>query len=491
MIHLAFIAANIVSDDVSTVTLGLFPEGDGAGRGSAEDQSSFGGGCEAIRASAASSNIPFLLCSSPAGHTSLALSTRVLGMFGVLSGRASLALVELCAARSVVAGQGPLMFPLLRLSMFLLARLHPFTKPAQENLERLASLLQCLLSESWRLKEETHARDSDDMCLVGLAHIHAALLRLKALATTVGGTSYRLISAAREAVASDTFTSSVACPLAADATAACEYGRTLVGLLRYIARCRPILLRSRLGERLVSALQEATTFRPQDAFGRLDSMPTADAVEQHNDQARRSWDHLLQSLQWMEGSFLFSRTEDTAMPARDGVTALLEACMPSLKVGTRDRRGRVPSRCLVRFLFDKNKVSLTTSWHSLDSRSPNEKQAAEELESRAVREAEERTRKWREAGALSGKDQLALSDVDNRVLKIVRQEAFKAEALREIEAGRRLLASRRRLQSSLGTLCAAWSPWAVGLRADGGIEPRGWEISSHKDQLMRQVRNPF
>ena len=343
MIHLAFVAANIVSDDVSTVTLGLFPEGESVARSFAEDEPSFGGDREAIRASAASSNIPFLLCSNPAGHTSLALSARVLGMFGVLSGGASLALIELCAARSVVSGQGPLMFPLLRLSIFLLARLHPFTKPAQENLERLASLLQCLLSESWRLKEERCSRETDDMCIVCLAHVHAALLRLRALATTVGGTSHRLVSAAREAVAGETFTSSVACPIAADATAACEYGRTLIGLLRYIARCRPILLRSRLGERLVGALQKATTFQPQDAFGRLDSMHTAEFTEQHTDQARRCWDHLLQSLEWMEGSFLFSRAEDTAMLAGDGVAALLEACMPSLKVfDTLDRSGQVP-----------------------------------------------------------------------------------------------------------------------------------------------------
>jgi len=121
--------------------------------------------------------------------------------------------------------------------------------------------------------------------------------------------------------------------------------------------------------------------------------------------------------------------------------------------------------------------------------SQNEKQAEEELESRAVREADERTRQWREAGALRGKAPLTLGDGGNRVLKIMRQEASKAEALREIRVGRRLLASRRRLQRSLGTLCAAWSPWAAGHRADGGIEPRGWEISSHKDQLMRQVRS--
>lgn len=344
MIQLAFIAANIVSDDVSTVTLGLFPEGEGVGRdrGLPGDEPVSAGDREAIRASAASASIPLLLCSNPAGHASLALAARVLGMFGVLSGGASLALAELCAARSVVSGQGPLMFPLLRLSVFLLVRLHPFTKPAQENLERLASLVQCLLSDGWCLKEEIHAKDNDNMCIVVLAHVHAALLRLKELATTVGGTSYRLISEARKSVAGENFASSSVHPLAVDATAACEYGRTLVGLLRYTTLRRRNLLTTTLGERLVGALQKATTFEPQDAFGKPDSVDAADVLEQHADQARRCWDHLLQSLKWMEGSFLFWSAEEIAMRANNGVAAMLEACMPSLKVlDTLDPSGNV------------------------------------------------------------------------------------------------------------------------------------------------------
>lgn len=329
MVHLAFIAANIVSDDVSTVTLGIFPEGKRVrrGEGLTGDDPSFVGDHEAIRASAASASIPFLLCSNPAGHASLALSARVLGMFGVLSGGSSLALLELCRARSVVSGQGPLMFPLLRLSVFLLVRLHPFTKPAQENLERLASLVQCLLSDSWHSKENNYSGDSDNMCIVVLAHIHAALLRLKALATTVGG-----ISEARKAAGGENFTSSFVPPLAVDATAACEYGRTLLGLLRYVTFCRPDLLNSTLGERLMSSLREATAFDPQDAFGIPDSVNAVDVLEQHSDQVRRCWDNLLQSLKWMEDSFLFSSEEDAAMRTSDGVAALLEACMPSLKV---------------------------------------------------------------------------------------------------------------------------------------------------------------
>ncbi|CAN0580566.1 unnamed protein product, partial [Ectocarpus sp. 12 AP-2014] len=71
------------------------------------------------------------------------------------------------------------MFPLLRLSVFLLVHLHPFTRPAQENLQRLASLVQCLLSDGWCSKEGTLSRESDNMCIVVLAHVHAALLRLK------------------------------------------------------------------------------------------------------------------------------------------------------------------------------------------------------------------------------------------------------------------------------------------------------------------------
>lgn len=313
MVHLAFIAANTVSDDVSTVTLGLFPEGKRVRRGEdlSGDDPSFADDREAIRASTASTSIPFVLCSNPAGHASLALSARVLGMFGALSGGSSLALLELCRARSVVEGQGPLVFPLLRLSVFLLVRLHPFTKPAQENLEKLDSLVQCLLSDSRHSIEESYSGDSDNMCIVVLAHVHAALLRLKVLATTEGGISHTLIS-----------------NTAVDATAACEYGRTLLGLLRYITCCRPDLLRSRLGDRLMSSLREATAFEPQDAFGTPDSVKAADPLEQQSDHVRWCWDNLLHSLKWMERSFLFSSEEDTS----DGVAALLEACMPSLKV---------------------------------------------------------------------------------------------------------------------------------------------------------------
>lgn len=74
-----------------------------------------------------------------------------------------------------------------------------------------------------------------------------------------------------------------------------------------------------------------------------------------------------------------------------------------------------------------------------------------------------------------------------KVLEKKRQEALNAEALRKIKTGCRALACRRRLQCHLGTLCAAWSPWAAGNDTQGRNEPQGWEMSSHKDQLMRQV----
>ncbi|CAM9566448.1 unnamed protein product, partial [Ectocarpus sp. 13 AM-2016] len=453
MVHLAFIAANVVSDDVSTVTLGLFRRGEDAGRDGKQtgDEPSFVGDGEAIRASKASASIPFLLYSSPAGHASLALSARVLGMFGVLSGGASLALLELCTARSVVSGQGPLMFPLLRLSVFLLVHLHPFTRPAQENLQRLASLVQCLLSDGWCSKEGSLSRESDNMCIVVLAHVHAALLRLKTQATTVGGTSYRCIAEARNAVADENFTNSAVSPSAVDASAAYEYGTGLLALLRYFAIYRRDLLNKRLGEKLWSAIVEATTFEPQDAFGEPESVNADDVLELYSDQARRCWDHLLQSLRWMETTFLFSSTEESATRASDGVASLLEACMPSLK-------------------------------------------AAEELENRAVREAGERTRRWREREnqiavcAHASKSGLASTDgVANKVYDTLRQKALKTRALREVETDCRLLASRRRFKCCLQTLSAAWSPWAAGDRKHESHNPLGWEVSSHKDQLMRQM----
>lgn len=330
MVHLAFIAANVVSEDVSTVTLGLFPGSEDVSRGANKvgDEPSFSGDGEAIQASAASGSIPFLLCSSPAGHSSLALSARVLGMFGVLSGGSSLALAELCTARSGISDQGPLMFPLLRLSIFLLVRLHLFTRPAQENLQRLASLVQCLLSDGWYSKEKDNCRDSDDMCIVVLAHVHAALVRLRTQATRVGSISHKFISGARKAVASEQFVP----PPALDATAAYENGRALLGLLRFLSLCRRDLLSSRLGVRLFGAIQDATTLDPQDAFGTPETVNASDTLEQHSDQVRRCWDHLLISLTWMEGSVLFPHAEDLTTHVRDGVADLLEACMPSLKV---------------------------------------------------------------------------------------------------------------------------------------------------------------
>lgn len=401
MVHLAFISGNVVSEDVSTVTLGLFPEGKRVRRGDAltADDLSFADDRKAIRASAASASIPCLLCSSPAGHASLALSARVLGMFGVLSGGSSLALLELCCARSAVSGQGPLMFPLLRLSVFLLVRLHPFTKPAQENLERLAPLVQCLLSDSWHSKEKIYSGDNDNMCIVILAHVHAALLRLKALATTVAGIAHSFIS-----------------DIAVGATIACEYGRTLLGLLRYITFRRPDLLSSTLGDRLMSSLLETTVFEPQDAFGTPDSVKAVDVLEQHSDQVRQCWDNLLHSLKWMEGSFLFSSEDDTF----DGVAALLEACMPSLKVREtlRDGHPQKERQCLIIMhnLSGRKLPMVRLETHENLGSRRTQCQAAEELESRAVGGAGERMRQCRElenrtiVGALEGRDQLAPAD---------------------------------------------------------------------------------
>ena len=63
------------------------------------------------------------------------------------------------------------------------------------------------------------------------------------------------------------------------------------------------------------------------------------------------------------------------------------------------------------------KVSLTTKLvpYWFETIFAQRQQAAEELESRAVQEAEERTRRWREAGALGGGNPLPSVDEGNKV----------------------------------------------------------------------------
>lgn len=75
-----------------------------------------------------------------------------------------------------------------------------------------------------------------------------------------------------------------------------------------------------------------------------------------------------------------------------------------------------------------------------------------------------------------------------KVVEALKQAALKAEALRGVRAEGNALAARRRLHRCMDTLAAAWSPWSAGGAISEECEPPGWEISSHKDQLMRQVK---
>lgn len=74
------------------------------------------------------------------------------------------------------------------------------------------------------------------------------------------------------------------------------------------------------------------------------------------------------------------------------------------------------------------------------------------------------------------------------VLRAARDQAEKTEALSAARKERRLVEARQRLQGFKRNFGAAWSPWAKGVDPASKFEPMGWEISSHKDQRMRQVR---
>lgn len=333
MVHLAFVAANIVSDDVSTVTAGLFPEGEGLVKGSdlSGDEWIQGIGGEAFRASAAAASIPVLLCASPAAHGSLALSARVLGMFTVISRGSSTALHKLCTARSTIPNQGPLVFPLLRLSLFLLVRLHPCSESALENVNRLQSLAQVLLSAEWEAGAGTEPMGSDDMCMVILAHVHAGLLRLKAQMTNLSegtqGATSELTGDGLDTAVPD----SSVLPPGMSVANAWKFGEALLGLLRYLTQRRLDLLSSRLGERLISAVVDVATAEPREwDLSKQTGSRSVDPAET-TDERRLSWIAFHKSIAWMEDSPLFSPS-DVAMNGSHGMPALLEACMPSLKV---------------------------------------------------------------------------------------------------------------------------------------------------------------
>lgn len=396
VMHLAFIAANVVSDDVSTVTAGLFPRSERVGR---DDHASTHGSTarrdnDAIRSAEAVVTAPFLLCSSPADHASLALSARVLSMFSSFSNGSSSALLELCSVRNTIPGQGPLMFPLLRLSLFLLVRLHAFSEPARDNVSRLSSLVRCLLSDDWHTEEKSHSSTmgSDDMCIVILAHIHASLRRLKAQASTVNGTAYHFISEARSAIMRETQPGGATHHPALSTTVARRVGYTLLGLLQYICRRRLDLLNGRLGERLASTLQNDIAVEGHMRNFNGEGASSTYPAEKCGPDSRSCWDHLLQSLEWMEGSSLFRSSEGTGTDARNLIPALLEACMPSLKVCSLPYSSTFALEQRFALHIAKCDVIAETCYRL----SAVDMQAAEKLESRAVKVAQDRAQHWRE-----------------------------------------------------------------------------------------------
>lgn len=332
MVHLAFVAANLVSDDVSTVTAGLFLEGDELVRsentrrykGSSENESKM------TCSSAAAATIPVLLCSSPAEHGSLALSARVLSMFKVLSRDSPAAVLTLGLSRSQIPDQGPLLFPLLRMSLFLLVRLHPCSGTAQENLLRLNALIHCLLSKEWKNTTSEEFARSEDMCIVVLAHVHAALSRLKGQAVALADVHDRAILDSPDSETEEAAPGFSVNQPTMRTRNALNFCRGLVGLLQNVTQKRHGLLRSRLGRRLAGALVDSV------AMG-LKCCSKCASASSSDGKDDRGPDHgnlaqCLECLAWMDECSLFPSMNATAVSGMHRTSAVLEACMPSLKV---------------------------------------------------------------------------------------------------------------------------------------------------------------
>lgn len=331
MVHLAFVAANLVSDDVSTVTAGLFQDGEDLVRREGEDTLGHEGiresESQARRASAAAATVPVLLCSSPAEHGSLALSARVLSMFEVLSWGPPAAVLKLCASWSRIPDQGPLLFPLLRMSLFLLVRLHPCSAIAQENLSRLDALVHCLVSKEWKENAGKDFARSGDMCMVVLAHVHAALSRLKAQAAALVDVHHAAVSGAVDSSVEETAPGFSVLPSTVRTDNACFFSRNLLLLLQCVTQKQPGLLRKSLGGRLTGALVDAVAAGLKSCTW-SESASQSDNADEHG----RHQGNLVRCVAWMARSALFSSTTDTAAVGTHGMSALLEACMPSLKV---------------------------------------------------------------------------------------------------------------------------------------------------------------
>lgn len=338
MVQLAFVAANLVSANVSMTMCGLLQGGlvVPGDQSVARDDWIHASALDARRASAAAATFPIFHGSSLDVHASVALAARVLGMFPPLSRGPCVDLYALCTCRSVIPDQGALMWPLLRFSLFLLVRLHPCTKSGQENVWRFESLVKTLLDPAFQAYLDQPLADGDDMCMVIVVHVHAALLRFKAQVSGMlsfpppempgdGSGDGSGNGSVGQGVTSSKSTK----PLAEVSEASAYHvGNSLFGLLLCFTRRRRDLLRARLGEDITNLLVEGVEAEAESRSPRS-PQESGDASRQAGMPVEEpSWDSIARSLDWMEKIPLFKYTSGEGI----GVSSLFKACVPSLKV---------------------------------------------------------------------------------------------------------------------------------------------------------------
>lgn len=335
VVQLAFVAANLVSDDISTITGGLFSEDDDLYRDEhlTRDEPIHDPGLEARRLSSAASGSPVLLCSSPDVDASVALSMRVLSLFCVSSEGSAIELDKICTSQSTIPSQGPLMWPLLRLSLFLLVRLHPCTQSARENASFFGALVRTLVSPEWCdwcAERDCEPADSDDMCMVVLAHVHAALLRLHAQMSAMVDLEHR-----RLPLASDSGTAGMASVerlAELSESSGQHFENTMFDCLERLTRRQTDLLNRRLGERVTSALGEEVTAEVRRRRLHEETELAWAQPDGEKGHIRVSWDDVARNLAWMGNSFVMMSSSKSSAMGSGERTSLPEACVRSLKV---------------------------------------------------------------------------------------------------------------------------------------------------------------
>ncbi|CAM9106363.1 unnamed protein product [Choristocarpus tenellus] len=466
VVHLAFIAAHLVTEDVSTALFGLFS-------GSDDVNCQFAPGRKELNENASEymfcvDDIPAPMCACTTEESQISLAGQVLRIFGALSSVNTELGFGILTTPSKLPDQGMLIFALLRLCLFLLVKLHPCSSAAKENVSHLKMLVFSLVSTGTLENgsnanavdsKSKHVQEKQNWCFVVLVHVQSLVCRLLVLVQKRAGTIL-----VKDGVSTDDECSCEALhrqhlpPKVADVSENIEakhahaVGVILHDILCILAEHKLDLLSMRLGQRLTGALVDVTTAaKPTEAnmeWGGLQSWKSPFLGRELGDDDT-SWQSVLQSLQWVcESELFFSASLRSTGADVHNLPKFVDVCMSTLKAADMQESCAVSAvNKLLKQLWQKYLRHTSIS----------------------------RTGDW-----------IADDQIVGRALESLEQQAVRSQALRKIKQSWRMATAQHRWEYCVKTFSAAWSPFAEHVDGDANMMCR-WKISSYKDRYMRQM----